>query len=117
MRHKFLGRKLGRKKDQRILLLRNLATSLILYEKIDTTLAKAKEVQRLVDRLISKGKTKDLAARRYLSSKLLHKNAVEKILRELADKYAQRSSGFTRLSKIGFRAGDAAPLVRLELIK
>jgi len=116
MRHRKTGRKFGRECDERGLMLRNLATSLILFEKIETTDAKAKEVRSLVDRLISRGKAKDLAARRYLMKYLLHKNAVEKILRELADKYATRTSGFTRIMKLGNRAGDAAPLVRMELM-
>jgi large subunit ribosomal protein L17 len=116
MRHKVQGRKFGRTCKKRNLMLRNLATSLILYEKVETTEAKAKEVKRMVDRLISRGKAKDLTARRYLGKYLLHKNAVEKILRELADKYASRPSGFSRIMHLGNRAGDSAPLVRMELV-
>ena len=117
MRHQVKGRTLGRVTNKRGLLLRNLATSLVLYEKIETTEAKAKEIKGIIDRLITIGKTKDLAARRRLFRYLLHKNAVEKILRELSDKYASRNSGFTRILHLGNRAGDAAPMARIELVK
>jgi len=98
-------------------MIRNMATSVILYERVKTTLPKAKETRKLVERLISRGKKADVAARRYLMRFLLHRNAVEKILREFPEMYKDRNSGFTRIVKLGERAGDGAPVCFLELIK
>jgi len=117
MRHRVEGKKFGRTKGPRDLMLRNLATSVILYERVKTTLPKAKAVRSLVERLIARGKGGDLSARRYISQSLLHKNAVEKILREFPELYKQRSSGFTRIVKLSEREGDGAQVCFLELVK
>jgi len=117
MRHRVEGKKFGRTKGPRELMLRNLATSVILYERVKTTLPKAKTARMLVERLVARGKKADLGARRYLMRFLLDKNAVEKILREFPQTYQTRQSGFTRIIKLGERAGDGAQVCFLELVK
>ncbi|HLE59139.1 MAG TPA: 50S ribosomal protein L17 [Candidatus Limnocylindria bacterium] len=111
------GRKLGRSGSHRTHMLRNLAVAVLRYEKVRTTEAKAKEVRGLVDRLIGTAKEGDLAARRRLIAEMPHEPLmVEKLMGELAAKYAERSSGFTRMVKIGPRLGDAAEIVQIELV-
>ncbi len=96
---------------------RNLATSIILYEKVKTTKSKAKFIKPIVEKLISKAKTQDLSlATRTLNSYLMDKNATKKLTRELLDRYKDKTSGFLRITPIGYRAGDAAPMVQIELV-
>lgn len=109
-------RKLQRKRGPRRALLKNLAVSLILYEKIKTTQEKAKEVRSQVERLIQRGKKGDLTALRYLL-KFLPKNAAKKIIEDLAPAYKSRNSGFLRILKLGKRQGDAAQMVRVEFVE
>lgn len=109
-------RTLSRKKAHRTSLIRNLVTSLILYESMETTLAKAKEVKSFIDALLPRAKSADLNATRYLSSVLFDKNAVKKVLNELVPRYADRNSGFVRIYKTGYRVGDMAPKARVELV-
>jgi large subunit ribosomal protein L17 len=117
MPHRIAGRKLGRTHDHRLAMLGNLAVSIIRYEKIQTTEAKAKEVRGLVDGMITLAKRGDLHARRQLVSKMPHEPLiVDKLMTEIAQKYADRPSGFTRIVKLGQRAGDAAPMVQIELV-
>lgn len=117
MPHQIAGRKLGRAGDHRTHMLANLAVAVLRYEKVRTTEAKAKEVRGLVDKMISVAKRGDLSARRALVADLPHEPLiVQKLLGELSDKYADRSSGFTRIVKIGPRLGDAAPMVQIELV-
>jgi len=117
MPHRIAGRKLGRKHDHRLAMLGNLAVSVLRYEKIQTTEAKAKEVRGLIDGMITLAKRGDLHARRQLVSKMPHEPLiVDKLMTEIAEKYADRPSGFTRIVKIGQRAGDAAPMVQIELV-
>ena len=117
MPHRIAGRKLGRTHDHRLAMLGNLAVSVLRYERVQTTEAKAKEVRGLVDGMITLAKRGDLHARRQLVSKMPHEPLiVDKLMTELAQKYADRSSGFTRIVKIGQRAGDAAPMVQIELV-
>jgi large subunit ribosomal protein L17 len=97
-------------------MLRNLATSIILYEKVKTTPAKAKEVRRLVEKMINLGKRKDLAARKILFSFFPDKNAARKIYQDLAPRLRDTKSGFIRMAKLGYRMGDAAPQVLIELV-
>lgn len=111
-----MNRKLGRKKAYREHTLRNLVTSLVLFEQMETTEAKAKEVKRLVDRLISRNKAGDLNARRALHGYLFDKNAVAKVIEELIPRYQTRPSGFTKSYHLKNRAGDNAPMMRLELV-
>jgi len=117
MRHRVKSTRLNRNKAHLNAMLRNLATSIILYEKVKTTVAKAKLVKPVVERLIAQSKKQDLpTAMRSLNAYLMDKNAAKKITRELTDRYKDRSSGFTRLTPLGFRAGDAAPMVQIELV-
>jgi large subunit ribosomal protein L17 len=118
MRHQKRQSKLGgRKRDARRLLLGNLATSLLIHEKIQTTQAKAKAVQPLVDDLINTAKRKEKRlAIRALNSVLQSELASRKIMEELIKRYAERKSGYTRITPIKFRAGDAAPIVQIELV-
>ena len=116
MRHRNKGRILGRKTASRKSLLANLAQSVILYEKVRTTEAKAKEVRSLVERLITTGKKPTLASRRQLMSKLPTDNAVKKVLEVLGPRYEKRAGGFTRITRIGPRQGDAAKMVAIELV-
>lgn len=109
-------RTLSRKKAHRTSLIRNLVTSLVLYESMETTLAKAKEVKTFIDTMIPRAKKGDLNATRYLNSVLFDKNAVKKVVDELVPRYTDRSSGFVRIYKTGFRLGDMAPKARIELI-
>jgi large subunit ribosomal protein L17 len=117
MPHRIAGRKLSRTHDHRVAMLGNLAVSVIRYEKVRTTEAKAKEVRGVVDGMITLAKRGDLHARRQLVSKMPHEPLiVEKLMGEIAEKYADRSSGFTRIIKLGQRPGDAASIVQIELV-
>ena len=116
MRHRVAGKKLGRPSDQRVALLRSLARELIRREKIVTTLAKATEARRVVEKLISHGKRGTIHHRRLTESELPHKEAVKKIFEELAPRYADRPGGYTRMIKLGPRKGDAAPMALVEFV-
>ncbi len=109
-------RKLGRKKSNREHLIRNLATSLVLYETLDTTEAKAKETKAYLERLIARNKSLSLASKRDLFSKLFDANAVRKIINEIYPRYETRNSGFIRSFHLKNRLGDNAPMIRLELV-
>lgn len=116
MRHRKKGKSLGRKAGPRSSLLRNLAASVILYEKVQTTEAKAKAVRPLVERAITTGKTPTLAARRKLLAQFYTDHPVRKILEVLSPRYAQRPGGYTRITKLGARKNDAAEMVQIELV-
>lgn len=116
MRHRHKGKTLDRKTDARKALLRNLATSLVLYEKVKTTKAKAQALRPYVERMITTGKDKTLHARRELLKKLTVPGAVEKVLAEISPRYAGRPGGYTRIIKIGRREGDAAEMVQIEFV-
>ncbi len=116
MRHRKKGTILDRKKEAREMMLRNLASSVILYEKVVTTEAKAKAVKPLVERLITIAKKGDLASRRRLIAVLPQKNAVKKAMEVLGGRYAERQGGYTRITKIGNRKGDGAAMAQIELI-
>jgi large subunit ribosomal protein L17 len=116
MRHRNKGRKLGRTKAPRVHLLANLAQSVILYEKVRTTEAKAKEVRSVVERLITVGKKSDVATRRQLLRRLPTELAVKKVIEVLGPRYAKRAGGYTRIVKIGPRQGDAAKMAVIELV-
>lgn len=111
-----MNRKLGRKSEHRDHLMRNLLTSLVLYEQVETTEAKTKELKSMLDQVIARSKANDLAAARRLYGLLFDRNAVDKVLKELLPRYKDRQSGFTRLYHLQNRAGDNAPMARLELI-
>ena len=110
------ARKLSRKSDQRKALLKALSTALILRERIKTTRAKAKETSPLVEKLITRAKKGDLAARRLLLS-FLSPKIVKKLIDELAPRYKDRQGGYTRIIRLGARRSDGAEMVFLELIK
>ena len=117
MRHRVKSKKLNRDEAHLDSMLRNLATSVILYEKVKTTQSKAKMIKPIVEKLISKSKKQSLpVAMRSLNKYLTDKNASKKLTRELLDRYKDRQSGFLRIIPMGFRAGDAAPMVQIELI-
>lgn len=109
-------RKLGRNMGHRGAMLRNLATSLLKHERIQTTEARAKEVNAIAEKMISLGKQGDLAARRHALSYLLEEDVVTKLFTEIAPKYADRQGGYTRIVKVGPRRGDAAEMVLIELV-
>ena len=117
MPHRIAGRKLSRTHDHRVAMLGNLAVAVIRYERVKTTEAKAKEVRGMVDGMITLAKRGDLHARRQLVSRMPHEPLiVEKLMGEIAMKYADRASGFTRITKLGQRLGDAATMVQIELV-
>ena len=116
MRHRNKNKILDRKKGPRELMLRNLASSIILYEKVKTTRAKAAAVRPLVEKLITTSKAGDLNARRSLLEVLLQKNAVLKAMEVLSIRYKERDGGYTRTIKLGARQGDGAQMVQIELV-
>ncbi len=117
MRHRVAGKKLGRATGHRRAMYRNLVTDLLRYEKITTTEAKAKEVRSLAEKIITLGKEGGLHSRRQALSFILDKKVADKVFAELSPKYAGRSGGYTRITKLGPRLGDGAPIVQLELVK
>jgi large subunit ribosomal protein L17 len=117
MAHRIAGRRLGRSGSHRMRMLENLAVAVVRYERVKTTEAKAKEVRGLVDGMITLAKRGDLAARRQLVARLPREPLiVEKLMSEIAAKYADRSSGYTRITRLGPRLGDSAPIVQIELV-
>lgn len=116
MRHRKQGRGLSRSPSHRKAMLSNLATSVLDAERVRTTTAKAKEVRRLVERLITFGKRKDLHARRQVLRVIRNESVVAKLFGPLADRYADRPGGYTRIVRVGYRQGDAADMSILELI-
>lgn len=109
-------RKLGRNTGHRGAMLRNLATSLLKYGRIETTEARAKELSSIAEKMITLGKQGDLAARRHAMSYLMEEDVVTKLFETIAPKYSDRQGGYTRIMKTGFRRGDAAELVLIELV-
>ena len=116
MRHAKAGRKLNRTHSHRKALLGNMAVALIKHEQIVTTLPKAKELRPLVEKLITLGKKGDLHARRQAYAKLPDNEWAAKLFDTLAERYADRQGGYTRIMKAGFRYGDNAPLAVIEFV-
>ncbi len=116
MRHRKGNKKLSKPTDQRIALLRSLSISLIEHEKIKTTDTRAKETQKYVERIITLGKDGSLHARRQALQLLPNKSAVKKVFDTLAANYKERSGGYTRLIKLGFRQGDSSPVSLIEFV-
>lgn len=117
MRHKVQSKRVNRDEAHLSAMLKNLATSLVLYEKVKTTKAKAKLVTPVIERLITtSGKYSTVNAMRYLNAYFLDKNASKKVVQELLGRYKNHNAGFVRLTNLGFRSGDAAPMVQIELI-
>ena len=128
MRHKLKGRKLSRNTGHRNSLLRNLTTSLILNESINTTLAKAKELKRYAEKIIHKAKTDSLHNRRLVISKIGPTDAYKKLFEDIGNRYKDRNGGYTRIIKIPssstqskiksfYRKGDGATMARIELVE
>lgn len=117
MRHRIAGKKLSRHKDHRKALFKNLINSLIIHGEIKTTESKAKAVRRLVEKLITKGKSGTLHARRLIAAFLQNKKVVNKIVDELAPIFKERPGGYTRMTRLGRRRGDDAMMVKLELVE
>ncbi len=117
MRHRKRGRQLGRDTDHRRALFRNLVTSLLEHEKIETTEAKAKELRGIADRMISLGKQGDLHARRLALAYLQSKSVVAKLFSDIAPRFTDRKGGYTRLIKTRIRPGDGAPMSVVELVE
>ncbi|MCX6816906.1 MAG: 50S ribosomal protein L17 [Candidatus Beckwithbacteria bacterium] len=116
MRHRHKLTKLGRNTNQRQALFRQLVNSLIIHEKITTTIAKAKVLAGLMDKLMTQAKKDTLAARRQLLAFLSYKPAVHKLVDILAPRTKTRTSGFTKLVRVGTRRGDNAMLAQIEFI-
>jgi len=117
MAHRIDGRKLGRTTGPRKALYASLIVAVLRYERIKTTEARAKEVRGMVEHMITLAKEGSLASRRRIISELPNEPLViDKLMNEIAHRYGDRSSGFTRVVKLGPRAGDAAPIVQLELV-
>ena len=116
MRHRNFGRKLSRNTEHRRALLRNLVTSLILEERIETTLPKAKEARAAAERMITLGKRGDLHARRLAASYSLSASAVKKLFGDIAKRFESRKGGYTRIVRTGWRSGDGADTAVLELV-
>ncbi len=116
MRHGVSGRKLNRTTSHRLAMFRNMVTSLLDHERIYTTTPKAKEMRRWAEWMITLGKHGDLHSRRQALSIIREKKVVHKVFDELAERYRNRAGGYTRIVKVGFRRGDAAPMCLLELI-
>lgn len=109
-------RKLGRPTDQRRAMLRNLTTSLLENGKITTTLTRAKEVQKIADKMVTLGKANTLHTKRQALSFITKRDVVSNLFDTIAPKFAERNGGYTRIIKIGPRRGDAAELAILELV-
>ncbi|MEC5425557.1 50S ribosomal protein L17 [Virgibacillus sp. C22-A2] len=117
-----MARKLGRTTDTRMALLRNLASDLIIHERIETTEAKAKELKSVVDKMITLGKRGDLHARRQAAAFLYNQEAnenesvLQKLFDDVAARYEDRQGGYTRVLKLGARQGDGAKMAIIELV-
>ncbi len=116
MRHRQSGRQLNRNSSHRQAMFRNMSVSLIEHELIKTTVAKAKELRRVVEPLITLAKEDSVANRRLAFSRTRSKAAVGKLFDELGPRYQERPGGYLRIIKAGFRAGDKAPVAYIELV-
>jgi large subunit ribosomal protein L17 len=116
MRHRKSGRQLNRNSSHRKAMFRNMATSLIEHELIKTTVPKAKELRRVAEPLITMAKEDNVAKRRLAFSRLRDDAAVGKLFAELGPRYKERSGGYLRILKCGYRPGDKAPMAYVELV-
>ena len=116
MRHRESGRKLNRNSSHRTAMFRNMAVSLVHHEVIKTTLAKAKELRRVAEPLITLAKTDSVARRRVAFARLRDRPTVTKLFNELGPRYKSRPGGYLRILKCGFRVGDKAPMAIVELV-
>jgi large subunit ribosomal protein L17 len=116
MRHRHGLRKLNRTSSHRLAMLRNMTVSLLRHEAIKTTLPKAKELRRVVEPILTLGKTDSVANKRLAFSRLRDREIVGKLFSELGPRYAARNGGYLRILKMGFRQGDNAPMAFVELV-
>lgn len=116
MRHRVKGRKLKRTASHRAALMKNLAASLLKHKRIKTTLAKAKELRVFIEPLITKAKVGDLHNQRVVMSRVRSKESTKELFNEIVPAVAERSGGYTRIVKLGTRAGDAAEMAIIELV-
>ncbi|MCY4330721.1 MAG: 50S ribosomal protein L17 [Endozoicomonadaceae bacterium] len=116
MRHRKSGRKLNRNSAHRDAMFRNMVTSLVEHELIKTTLAKAKELRRFAEPLITVSKVDTVANRRLVFNRLRNTNGVGKLFAELGPRYEDRPGGYMRILKCGYRNGDSAPMAYVELV-
>ena len=116
MRHRKKVAKLGRDASHRQAMLRNLATDLLRHERVTTTLAKAKAVRPVAERLVTLGKRDPLHARRHASRVIRDKDVLSKVFNELAPRYAERPGGYTRIMRIETRVGDRAEMAIIEMV-
>ncbi|MFO7626612.1 MAG: 50S ribosomal protein L17 [Candidatus Fermentibacteraceae bacterium] len=116
MRHRKTTPKLGRTREARVRMLRNLVTSLIIEERVTTSLARAKVARSLAERIITKGRTDTVHSRRQVAGMVYGSVAVKKVFNELGPRFTTRPGGYTRILRLGPRAGDAAEAVILELV-
>ena len=116
MRHKYSGRKLNRTSSHRTAMFKNMMASLIEHEEIKTTLPKAKELRKFLERLITISKVDTVAKRRVVFSRNRSKDAVTKLFSELGPRFKNRPAGYLRILKCGFRPGDKAPMAIIQLV-
>ena len=116
MRHRKKGRQLSRTASHRKAVLRNLATSLFVHERIETTTAKAKELRPYAERLITLARRGDVHSRRLAGQKIQDRDALGKLFDDIAPRFADRPGGYTRILKLGNRKGDAAEMSLIELV-
>lgn len=116
MRHRKEGRALGRTTEHRRAMFRNMATSLFLHGRIETTTEKAKELRRYAEPIITKAKRGDLHARRLIARDIQDVAVLQKLFNEIGPKYAERAGGYTRVLHLGHRPGDAADMSIIELV-
>ncbi len=117
MRHRKKGAKLGRDAAHRKAMLRNLATDLLKHERVTTTLAKAKAVRPVAERLVTLGKRDTLHARRHAARMIREEDVLSKVFNELAPRYAERPGGYTRIMRLDTRPGDRAAMAIIELVE
>ncbi len=117
MRHRMSGRKLNRTSSHRKAMFGNMACALIKHEQITTTLPKAKDLRPVVEKLVTLGKRGDLHARRQAIRVLGDEKLADKLFTTLAERYAKRAGGYTRVLKAGFRYGDSAPMAMIEFVE
>lgn len=117
MRHRVAGRKLGRPTGHRTALFRNLVTDLLRYEGLTTTLAKAKAIQPIAEKLVTVGKVDSVHHRRLAAASLYDKKIVQKLFEVVGPRFAERPGGYTRVIRLGNRLGDNAPIARIELVE
>ncbi len=116
MRHRNIGRQLSRNSSHRKAMLRNMAVSLFRHETMKTTVAKAKELRRVVEPILTRAKVDTVANRRLVFARLRDKDIVGKLFEDLGQRVSERPGGYIRILKCGYRKGDAAPMALVELV-